>query len=520
MVSTVRQDGNEGSETDVTLQRLSALSSERYLIVAAVALAVAVSLAAIDGRSFWIDEASIWAVAQWPNLGQWWSALMANPSADAQEPAFQFYVYVWTSVFGDSERVMRLANFPWFAIGCAAIAAAPLSVRLRVIWLLIIAASPFNWYYLNEARPYMLFFAGAALICVAWVGLVSAAVSGRTLSGPDVVRYACGCVLLLSGTILGAVWIASSALVIGISLRHRIGEALHLVAKNWLLISACAAVSLAIAAIAGLSFLNGGRASTVGGFSLTAIGYGILELEGAAGFGPGRNDLRVGLADLPHGELLALLCFGAIALVFVLSALRRLDRSVAFAAIVTCAIPLAFMIAASGLLGWRVVGRHMLPLLMPISLAYASETSRLLRGNGFQKAAAAAFVAALVASTAMIRFAERHAKDDYAAAAKYVRPLLEQSKVVLWAADTSGAAYYRLIPIGTIEQRYDDGGLVFDLPSDEQADVHRRKPDAIAYSKPDIYDPTGRIMHYIRARGMTKVASFPAFAIYAMPESR
>jgi hypothetical protein len=90
MVSTVRQDGNEGSETDVTLQRLSALSSERYLIVAAVALAVAVSLAAIDGRSFWIDEASIWAVAQWPNLGQWWSALMANPSADAQEPAFQF----------------------------------------------------------------------------------------------------------------------------------------------------------------------------------------------------------------------------------------------------------------------------------------------------------------------------------------------------------------------------------------------------------------------------------------------
>ena len=63
-------------------------------------------------------------------------------------------------------------------------------------------------------------------------------------------------------------------------------------------------------------------------------------------------------------------------------------------------------------------------------------------------------------------------------------------------------------------------GLVFDLPSDEQADVHRRKPDAIAYSKPDIYDPTGRIMHYIRARGMTKVASFPAFAIYAMPESR
>ena len=48
---------------------------------------------------------------------------------------------------------MRLANLPLFGIICIAIRFAPVSARLRLIWLSIIALHAFVWYYLNEARP-------------------------------------------------------------------------------------------------------------------------------------------------------------------------------------------------------------------------------------------------------------------------------------------------------------------------------------------------------------------------------
>jgi hypothetical protein len=503
---------------DGRARRANPGTTGRNFVLASVLLAVLVSLAAIDSRSLWIDETATWSVAQWPDLHQWWRALMANPNADAQEPAFQLYIYVWTSLFGDTEQAMRLSNLPWFAVGCAAIAKAALSPRLRLWWLLIVAAAPFNWYYLNEVRPYTMFFAGSALLCVAWIGLVKAAIEERRLSGGCIVMYAGGCVLVLSATVLGAVWIAASAIGIAICLRRRLDEFLSLVRTNWLVVAVCMGVSLIILAVASYSFLSGGRASTVGGFSLQSIGYGLLELEGAAGFGPGRNQLRLGLAGVPPGELLAMLAFGAAGLGLVLSAARRLDRTTALAAGVTCLIPLAFMVTMSLVLGWRVVGRHMTPLLLPISLAYAAETARLLRGGPWQRLAAAAFIAALLASTGMIRFSGRHMKDDYADAARYVRPFLAQSKTVLWAADPSGASYYHLVPIAALRHGASGASdLVFALPRQGGPDAGRRNPDVVVYSKPEIYDLTGTIKHYIAARDMKLVATFPAFAIYAAP---
>ena len=80
-------------------------------------------------------------------------------------------MFLWVKTFGDSELAMRFANLPLFGIICISILLAPMSARLRLIWLLIIALHAFVWYYLNEARPYLMLLAGSALFCVASMGL-------------------------------------------------------------------------------------------------------------------------------------------------------------------------------------------------------------------------------------------------------------------------------------------------------------------------------------------------------------
>jgi hypothetical protein len=375
---------------------------------------------------------------------------------------------------------------------------------------------------MNEARPYIMLLAGSALICVAWIRLIDATAHERTFTKSDIGMYACGCLLILAATILGALWIASSAAAILLYSRRRILDLLRVALANWVLVLPCVLLSSIIVFIAVHSFLSGARASGVGGFSLASFGYSMLELEGVAGWGPGRDDLRAGLGGVSRGELVAMLAFGVVGVGVALSAVRRLDRRVVVAAAITCVAPALFLLGASYLLQWRVVGRHLMPLLLPISLAYASEMAGLSAVLTFRRLAASAIVIGLVGSAGMIRFSQRHYKDDYADAADCVRPFLDRSKLVLWAADDYGAAYYHLLPVNAAE-RWDgsipikagsSGEMIFGLPSDYRSKPDWRGPEVIALSKPDIYDAAGRIRRYIQSHEMRRVGSFPAFAIY------
>ncbi|MDB5407016.1 MAG: hypothetical protein JWL84_1928 [Rhodospirillales bacterium] len=505
---------------------------ERHLLALSVLASFAVSWCAIDERSLWIDEFVTWSIAQAPNPGSWWSGFIGRSDSDGQMPVFHLYMYLWTSVFGSSERVMRLANAPCFAIGCAAIAASPVSFRLRLAWLAVIYCHPYIWYYLNETRPYILLFAGSALLSVSTINLFKSlkqkrqiAITQITITRADVLMYSGGSVLMLGASILGAFWIASTAIVIGATLNHKMRDRVGIIIfANWLPVVFCALVSSVILAISVHSFWSGARASTVGGFSFGSIGYGILELFGTAGWGPGRNDLRTTVGEGINGHLYVFLIFGAIGCAFIVSALRRLETKVAFAVVTASCAPLVVISLAGYFLHWRVVGRHISPILIPVSFAYASEIVRLFSYGYLWRLAAVALAVGLGTSTAMICLSPRHYKDDYADAAAFVRPLLASSKIVVWAANAEGAAYYRLIqrqksehpdqPLWLVEDSTSNK-LLYGFPLDDCPGKLRCIPDLIVYSKPDIYDPQNRIWQYIEATKMTRVASYPGFRIYA-----
>ena len=99
---------------------------------------------------------------------------------------------------------------PLLRILCIAIGLAPVSARLRLIWLAI-ALHAFLWYYLNEARPYLLLLAGSALACVATMRLFGDAPS-QSAKRPLAFIWRCSSLDRRSwsaGTILGALWVGS-----------------------------------------------------------------------------------------------------------------------------------------------------------------------------------------------------------------------------------------------------------------------------------------------------------------------
>ena len=133
-------------------------------------IAVAVGAIAITGQSLWIDEGAAAFKAIQPSLGEWWQALREDGSSNLQMPLHFFYAWLWEKIFGGSEIALRAANVPPLILAFVGIAWG-LKARPRwQFWLIVLAAiNAFTWYYMNEARPYILLFAGccATFACLA-----------------------------------------------------------------------------------------------------------------------------------------------------------------------------------------------------------------------------------------------------------------------------------------------------------------------------------------------------------------
>ena len=133
-------------------------------------IAVAVGALAITGQSLWIDEGTSAVKAIQPDLQRWWQELLADGSSNLQLPLHYLYLYLWEKIFGGSEIALRAANLPPLALALVAITWG-LRARPRwQFWFIVLASiNAFTWYYTNEARPYILLFAGCCITfaCVA-----------------------------------------------------------------------------------------------------------------------------------------------------------------------------------------------------------------------------------------------------------------------------------------------------------------------------------------------------------------
>jgi hypothetical protein len=175
-------------------------------------------------------------------------------------------------------------------------------------------------------------------------------------------------------------------------------------------------------------------------------------------------------------------------------------------------LPIAALLGMGYVLQFRILGRHITPLMAPLLFLLGSGLYALCNGRKIFKWISVAFLALCFISCLSFRFAERHRKDDYRGATALALNELDSGKRVWWAADTYTANYYHL-PVSSDPAMTNAVQLVQNLPEGHLKNLE--KPDVILISKPDLYDGHGEVMKFISAeKYVTAPTRIPSFTVY------
>lgn len=477
-------------------------------VLACLTLTILVGLLAIRPDSLWIDEANSASKAIQPNLSAFVGLLKADRGSDLQMPAYMVALWGWEKIVGKTEYALRSLNIMFFL---SALAAVWLGLRgpaeRRWIFTLLACSSAYLWAYLSEARPYLLQFCGATWTAVAWSNL-------RFFPEPtsfvrDWILASLGLLLLFASSLSTVFFVAGLALAflwLWVSQPKT-----RFLWKALLPVIALTAFSLTAICL-GIYYLwslsLGAKASAVGQTSLSSLLFSFYEMAGAQGLGPSRQSLREN-AFAALGEFwpqLGLYFFAFALWLWVL--LRGPSKASPVKLRPSWLLPLLFL-AAGGLIftgiiaPFRITGRHWMPIL-PFVLLWASRRACMAWQTrpGATVVTCSALIILSLASCLNLRFASRHAKDDYRGAIRYVLEHRGHKDVVWWAADQAAAKYYGLkdyLPAANLDQ-----ARLVSLPL----------PDWIVVSKADVYDRLGGIREFVRAADAHPEKTFQAFQVY------
>lgn len=469
-------------------------------------LAGAVACMAISSESFWIDEAETALKAVAPTLHGAWRVLYAEHNSNMQLPAYMLYIWAWARLFGVSEIGLRAANLPWFFLGIFAIVHfLRRHPGLRSATLLLYCLHPFLWFYLNEARPYVMQLSGSLLVAGAlFTGLEEEA---NAFGSAWWWLFASGLAILCSASMLGIPWAAG--VVILLIRRPGFCRSSLRAGRASLLLFVPFFVALAIYYIWTIKDKVGPGYLTMNLSSVLAVVY---EQLGFLGLGPGRAELRTASFSILGPYILPLSLLG-IPLAWGLfpAARRRFGLSAAcLRSVFVLTATLVCLTFALGFIGHaRILGRHLTPLFPFVLVGQAYALGLLWKSrNRVNRAAAGLIVIALALSSIELRFAARHSKDDYRAAAAAAVQDLAQGKTIWWGASPDGATYYHL-PIVT---GYAAPGAVLWVT---RLPTHfATAPDLIFLSKPDLYDTDGSLSAFIAAHHYSRVAAYQSFMVW------
>ncbi|MCB9158332.1 MAG: glycosyltransferase family 39 protein [Caldilineaceae bacterium] len=148
---------------------------ELILILAVVALATALRFYALDHSSLWSDEGNTWALVQRP-----FAQIARDAAADIHPPGYYWALKVWTALWGTSAWALRSFSAVAGVLLVAAIAAVAAQFRstrhrrafFPALAALVAAVNPFQIYYSQEARMYMLLALEATVLL--WATVVMA----------------------------------------------------------------------------------------------------------------------------------------------------------------------------------------------------------------------------------------------------------------------------------------------------------------------------------------------------------
>src|SRR5665213_2579695 len=476
-------------------------------ILVRVLLALGVGALAISTQSFWIDEACTATIAAAPTPGAWWQAMLHDAGSDLQMPLYMAFIWFWEKLAGHGEWPLRAANLVWLALGVAAVP------RRRPVFIALILARPFVWYYLGEARPYTMQIAAALLL----VGSLL-----RLEQKPEKIYlrlFGIGLVLLAGSSLIGMVW--AGAFLFAAIFICGFQNFFRFVRENVLAVLATAFFLAALAAyyLWTLKYALGVTPGETGVRNILFAGY---ELLGFTGLGPGRAQIRdAGLAAFkPFWPLLALqgLVTAAVLLAGIWKMFQSLPRRVWLGVTFAFVLAAIFLLAVGALKHDRVLGRHFAPLVPVLIFLLAAGCREFWRRGKFWRVIVGLFLALTLASAFSVRFAERHARDDYRAAAALAHDCLAQGRRVWWCAYLTAGSFYG-VPVSNPGELPAPGLAWPAFVFSENVITNQPPPDVVILSRPEIYDPPG-FVRALLVRDHYRLAETPwQFAVWRKPET-
>ena len=514
------------------------LPAGRWAIASLLLLQVGVMLAAISHESFWIDEFWNAYFVALDSVAELVAALSAPYGS--QTPLHFIYGYLWGQIFPHSEFGLRLSNLPLFVMGQAAMVWA-LRAYPRPFGYAMLAVSavhPMVWQYANELRPYIMIYAGSEMILAYLLHLHAASRDHSRVSPVALPVFVVGSILLFGASLLGAFWVFAACVYGAWFHQRHLGWRYLLRRSNLVWIAAFCLILGALTLYYISSLLSGAGASRIATTTLATLVFSVYELLGLSGIGPGRLELReTGAAALrpyalwlvPAGLLiLATLGMGLQA------ARARLGNAQFLLALALAALPVLIVVTAGFVMHWRVLGRHLMGELPLLNLLFALGLVQWFSGSGLRRrplhiTLAASLLLVLLCSALAFRFADRHRKDDYQAAAAVARQALASGARVWWAADALGARYYG-VP-GTFDYMGELTNVHAPYVCEDHVGVQSisgatgecldrlLRPDVVILSKPDAFDQSGAVATYLAANRFVLTQQLPAFSIWRLVES-
>lgn len=494
---------------------------------------LAVMLLAISNESLWIDEFWTAHFGALPSFREFYELLIV-PSG-SQTPLHFLHFYLWGLVTPPGEFVLRLANLPLFVAGQLAVfwALRDYPRKFACLFLALSALHPMVWFYANEARPYIMMYAGSQMILAYLLNLHARSSYRRAADPGFLLCFVLGGILLFGASLLGAFWVFAAS-VYGAVHHIRKGTWRELTQGVNLLLLALFVVVIAVLSVYYLnSLLKGAGASRLASSTPATVVFAVYEVLGLAGIGPSRLELRSSgpAALIPYaGGLLA-----AVALLFLVlvvglkEASARLGTRKLMLMVALGLFPVAVVIFSGFAMNWRVLGRHLIATLPLLNLVLALGLATLLQADGrwgqrMRWLLAVSVLMTFAFSACSLRFAQRHNKDDYRAAASLAQAALAKGERVWWAAGVIGASYYGLP--GQFDVMGELTGLhkppvCSDLPGVQSIPNAPKDclltlsvPDVVILSKPEAFDIKGGIAGYLNARNFAVVQRLPAFTVW------
>jgi hypothetical protein len=423
-------------------------------------------------------------------------------------------MFLWTHAFGTETAAMRASNVGFFAIANLALVWPFRSQRLIALAVLTTAClSAPIWYYLNEIRPYIMLYMGAALIISGAIELL------RPVPRPSALAIgmlSAGAVVMSGASVLGIAWAASTALFVLLYwVAIKKGSWIELLRVNWIALG-LSALCIGVLLTHDVSkFLEGNRPILLYESNLQTIMFSFYANAGLLGAGPGMLDLRAnGAAALSAFVPILALCSLVIGMVTIggfLEIRKRLGGP-AFLLMLGCILlPALFTFVLGFVLHWRVVARHLIPIVPLFGLLYAFGLVWWWRPPRIGRMVVLAFVVAMSYSSLSVRLAARHGKDDYQHAANLAVLELARGGRVWWVANWLGAKYYG-VPISDQNERGDTALIV--TPTTIGVLSGQAPPTLVLLSKPDAHDQTGEVGSFLARNNYRRVESFAAFTAW------